>query len=38
MNIKESYKILFLLFIVLGVYYPALFAGINSVDDWRMLC
>ena len=37
MNIKESYKILFLLFIVLGVYYPALFAGINSVDDWRML-
>ena len=37
MNIKESYKILFLFFNVLGVYYPALFAGINSVDDWRML-
>ena len=37
MNIKESYKVLFLLFLVLGVYYPALFAGINSVDDWRML-
>jgi len=37
MNIKESYKVLFLLFLVLGVYYPALFAGINSVDDWRLI-
>ncbi len=37
MNIRESYRILFLLFIVLGVYYPALFADVNSVDDWRML-
>ncbi|MDA8163411.1 MAG: hypothetical protein M0017_00065 [Desulfobacteraceae bacterium] len=33
----QPYKIAFLLFLVLGIYYPAIFGGVNSVDDWRML-
>lgn len=30
-------RILFLLFVVLGVYYPTIFSEANSVDDSRML-
>jgi protein O-mannosyl-transferase len=30
-------RILFLIFIVLGVYYPVIFSGANSVDDSKMI-
>lgn len=33
MAIKTPYKVLFLLLVVLGVYYPSLFAPTNSIDD-----
>lgn len=37
MKIKTSYIFLLLSFVVLGVYYPTLFAPFNSVDDGRMV-
>ncbi|PLX91341.1 MAG: hypothetical protein C0621_11095 [Desulfuromonas sp.] len=37
MRIRLGYTALALLFLVLGVYYPSIFAGVNSVDDQRML-
>lgn len=37
MQVARKYQLLFLIFVVLGVFYPAIFAGVNSVDDWRML-
>ena len=37
MRIKTPYVILFLCFVVLGVYYPSLFAPYSSVDDTRMV-
>ncbi|MBJ6724082.1 glycosyltransferase family 39 protein [Geomesophilobacter sediminis] len=37
MRLGSRAKILFLLFVVLGVYYPALFGGVNSVDDYNMI-
>lgn len=37
MQLSNRYKILFILFVVLGVYYPVIFAGANSIDDQRML-
>ncbi|RMH39818.1 MAG: hypothetical protein D6694_10825 [Gammaproteobacteria bacterium] len=36
MKIGRNFQLLFLVFVVCGVFYPSLFAGINSVDDWRM--
>ncbi|TYO99947.1 hypothetical protein EDC39_101107 [Geothermobacter ehrlichii] len=36
MRISRGFQLLFLVFVVCGVFYPAIFAGINSVDDWRM--
>lgn len=36
MTLRKPFQILFLWFVVLGVFYPALFAGVNSVDDWQM--
>lgn len=35
--IKTRYKILFILFVVLGLYYPSIFSGFNSVDDSRII-
>ena len=37
MTLKVRYQVLLLLFVVLGVYYPALFGTVNSVDDQKML-
>lgn len=37
MTLKIRYQVLLLLFVVLGVYYPALFGTVNSVDDQKML-
>lgn len=37
MNIKSRYLVLLLIFLVLAIYYPALFAEINSVDDDGMM-
>lgn len=37
MTLKVRYQFLLLLFVVLGVYYPALFGTVNSVDDQNML-
>lgn len=37
MTIRKPYLVLLLIFIVLGVYYPSLFSGFNSVDDVRMI-
>lgn len=37
MKLNDRVKALLLVLVVLGIYYPAIFAGVNSVDDWRML-
>ena len=37
MQTTNRARILFILFIVLGVYYPVIFAGVNSVDDYKMI-
>ena len=36
-RIKSVYKILFIVFVVLGVYYPSIFSGFNSIDDPRII-
>jgi len=37
MRIKTPYIVLLLLFVVLGVYYPTIFAPINSIDDKKIV-
>lgn len=37
MQLSNRFKVLFILFVVLGVYYPVIFAGTNSIDDHRMI-
>ncbi|MBE0577375.1 MAG: hypothetical protein IH613_15955 [Desulfuromonadales bacterium] len=37
MKLNTRFQILFLIFVMLGVYYPALFGGYNSVDDRDMV-
>jgi tetratricopeptide (TPR) repeat protein len=37
MQTSNRTRILFLIFVVLGVYYPVIFAGVNSVDDYKMI-
>jgi len=37
MKIRTPYLVMFLLFVVLGVYYPSLFAPFNTVDDRGMI-
>jgi len=37
MQLTNRFKVLFIIFIVLGVYYPSIFAGVNSVDDYKMI-
>lgn len=37
MRVKVPYQILFLLFVVFGLYYPSLFAPFISVDDIKMV-
>lgn len=37
MKIAKPYILLLILFVVLGVYYPTLFAPFNSVDDVNMI-
>ncbi len=34
--LRKKIKIVFLAFIVLGVYYPSIFAGFNLVDDYEV--
>ncbi len=36
MNLRKPFQMLLLWLVVLGIYYPAIFAGVNSVDDQRM--
>jgi tetratricopeptide (TPR) repeat protein len=35
--LSRKYQVLLIIFVVLGIFYPAIFAGENSVDDARML-
>lgn len=37
MNISKPYILLLIMFVVLGIYYPMLFATFNSVDDVNMI-
>lgn len=37
MKLDRRYEMLLIAFVVLGLFYPAIFAGENSVDDARML-
>ncbi len=37
MKIRTFYIVLFLVFVVLGIYYPSVFAPINTVDDKAMV-
>lgn len=37
MKINWHFQLLFVVFVALGLYYPAIFAGENSVDDFQML-
>jgi len=37
LELENKYKILFIIFVVLGVYYPAISGGINSLDDSRII-
>ncbi len=36
-KLSDNYKILFIVFSVLGIYYPAIYGGINSVDDIHII-
>lgn len=36
-NIREKFRVLFIIFVSLGVYYPSIFGIVNSVDDFKML-
>ena len=36
-RLNRPYQILLVIFVVLGLFYPAIFAGENSVDDAQML-
>lgn len=36
-EISDNNKILFLIFVSLGIYYPAIFGQVNSVDDFKMM-
>lgn len=35
--LSDNYKIIFIVFLVLGIYYPAISGGINSVDDIHII-
>jgi protein O-mannosyl-transferase len=37
MSVRTRYVVLFLIFVVLGIYYPCIFSGSNSLDDRKML-
>ena len=37
MKIKTPFIVLLILFVVLGLYYPLIFAPANSLDDYRMM-
>lgn len=37
MPLRRGYVLLFLVFVTLGVYYPSLFAEVNSVDDIQII-
>ncbi len=34
---SKTTSVLLLIIFILGIYYPAIFAGVNSLDDFRML-
>ncbi|MFA4828043.1 MAG: tetratricopeptide repeat protein [Thermodesulfovibrionales bacterium] len=36
-EIAERYRVLFIIFVSLGVYYPSIFGSATSVDDFKML-
>lgn len=36
-TLSDNYKIIFIVFLVLGIYYPAISGGINSVDDIHII-
>ena len=36
-RLSQRYQLLLIIFVVLGLFYPAIFAGANSVDDVKML-
>jgi tetratricopeptide (TPR) repeat protein len=37
MKVRPFYQVCLLLFVALGIYYPALFAGFNTIDDTRLI-
>lgn len=37
MRIKPFFQVCLLLFVVLGIYYPTLFSGFNTVDDLKLV-
>lgn len=37
MPIRRSFAVLLLVFVTLGIYYPSIFAGANSVDDVQII-
>lgn len=36
-NISDRYRVIFIIFVALGIYYPSIFGVINSVDDADMV-
>lgn len=36
-RLERRYQLLLIVFVVLGIFYPAIFAGVSSVDDYKML-
>jgi len=37
MALRRGFVVLFLIFVTLGIYYPSIFAGANSVDDLQII-
>jgi tetratricopeptide (TPR) repeat protein len=37
MKIKPVYQACLLVFMILGIYYPTLFAGFNTIDDFKLI-
>lgn len=37
MSVRRGYVVLFLVFLTLGIYYPAIFSGANSIDDPQII-
>ncbi|MEW6067185.1 MAG: tetratricopeptide repeat protein [Nitrospirota bacterium] len=36
-EMSDRYKVMFIIFVSLGIYYPSIFGGVNSVDDYQLI-